>query len=193
VYSTGDQSPKPDSRGVEPGQQAGTPLQPAIRRVMSATNCRPVSIQASRALRPFGVPLAFLDGLNVDMDRLMPFEQFAAKMKLKRLWQVTEANHQIEEEIAQKEALIAGCLPPDTQVFMKVFDDLTQKCTVLRVNAQQGTADLEGIITAKLGRGVVLSIETRFSKVAPFDDNNLRDAQGRIASKEAVALTICAQ
>jgi hypothetical protein len=193
VHFTRDESGAPEMRGAEPVRQAGTSLQAGFRRVVSASNCRPTSIQVSRAVSPFGVPLSFIAGLNVELDLLMPFEQVAAKMKLKRLWQVTEANHQIEEEIAQKQALISGCLPPGTPVFVKVLDDLTQNSTVLRVDAGEAAADLEHIITAMLRRNVVLSIQTRESKVAPFNDNNLRDAQGIIASKEALALTICAQ
>jgi hypothetical protein len=137
--------------------------------------------------------LPFIAGLNVDLDRLLPFELVAAKMKLKRLWQVTESNHEIEEEIEQKQVVIAGCLAPGTQVFLKVFDDLRQNSTVLRVDVGQGAADIERILTARLGRDLVLSIETRTNKVAPFNDDNLRDAETRIACKEALALKVCAQ
>jgi hypothetical protein len=178
---------------AEPGQQAGTPLQPGIRRPVSTTDTHPSSIQVSRAVSPFGVPLPFIAELNVELDRLLPFELVAAKMKLKRLWQVTEANHQIEEEIEQKRTMITGGLPPGTQVFLKVLDDLRQNSTVLRVDSGQRAADIERIIAAKLGRDVVLSIQKRFNQVAPFDDHTLCDAYGRIACKEALALRIFAQ
>jgi hypothetical protein len=90
------------------------------------------------------------------------------------------------------QAVISGVLPPDTQVFLKVFDDLTQKYIVLRVSAGQEAADLMRLINAKLGRDAMLSIETRTGKAAPFNDNSLRDAQARIACKEAIALAVSA-
>jgi hypothetical protein len=193
AHITGGPSWAPEMCGAEPGQQAGTGLQPRFRRPVSVPNCSPASIQVSSAVSPFGVPLPFITELNVELDRLLPFEVEAAKMKLKRLWQVKEANHQIEQEIQQKQAVIARCLSPGTPVFVKVFDDLLQNSAVLRVNAEQGAADIERMITAQLGRHVVLSIQTRTNKVAPFNHNSLRDAQGRIACKEALALKICAQ
>jgi hypothetical protein len=189
-FSCGD-SRSPDMHGADPGQPE-TALQSGIRRVVSTPSCRPASVQVSRAVGSFGVPDAFITGLNVELDQLMPFEQAAAKMKLKRLWQLTEANQQIEEEIAQKQAVISGVLPPDTQVFLKVFDDLTQKYIVLRVSAGQEAADLMRLINAKLGRDAMLSIEMRTGKAAPFNDNSLRDAQARIACKEAIGLALSA-
>jgi hypothetical protein len=147
----------------------------------------------TRPATTWGIPQWFLDGLNMDLDGLLPFEQVAARMKLKRLWQLEESNRQIEEEIAQKSASRSGKLPDDLPVFLKLFDDVTQFSVILKVDSRDNAAELERIIAEKLNRGVLLSIATQTSKVADFNDENLEKAKTMVAVKEAMVLSVCAQ
>jgi hypothetical protein len=148
---------------------------------------------SSRTATTSDVPAWFIEGLNVDLTALLPFEQVAAKMKMKRLWQLEESNRQLEEEIAQKISICSGKLADGVPVFLKVFDDVMQFSVILKVGSRDTAADVERLITEKLKRGVLLSIAIRASKVADFNDENLEQAKRMVAVKEATALLVCAQ
>ena len=134
------------------------------------------------------------ESLNIDISHLLPFEQAASTMKLKRIWAMKENNDKLEEKVAILAGLLEGSceLPADTPLLMKVFDDATKTTKILKVSSSNTAQEIGEMITGLLKRPAVLSIQVNGTNKGNLSDDTLRDAHRSILRGETRRLTVSA-
>jgi hypothetical protein len=131
-------------------------------------------------------------GINVSV--LTPFEQFAARLKARKLFKTREENEKLDNRIRRLEMIHAGTkgLPPKTPFLLKVYEDSSKRITIVRANSDQSIADLSILVKRMIGCGHLFNIQIAPNKVIPLTGPALLDAHTGICRGELTNLEIVA-
>ena len=139
-------------------------------------------------------PMKVFESLNIDISKLLPVEQAAAKMRVRRIWVMKDQNDKLEETVNKMAGMLHGkCeLPPNTPLLLKVFDDATKTTKILKANSSNTAREIEIIVKSFLRRAAVFSLQTKINQKGDLTDANLDEARKSIFYGELRSLIVIA-
>ena len=132
--------------------------------------------------------------LQIDISKLNPVEQTAAKMRIRRIQAMKDQNDKLEETVQKMSGMLLGqCeLPPNTPLLLKVFDDSTKSTKILKANSSNTASEIETIVVSSLKRPAVLSLQTKINQKRDLTDESLCEARKSIFVGELRSLIVIA-
>jgi hypothetical protein len=137
--------------------------------------------------------ITFFASIGVDLSALTPMEQTAAKMKARRLMQLSDENSQLEVTVQQKSLQVGGAIPANASYFVKVIDEVSDEIQIIRVTTSSTVDELSAVIGRRIQRDAELMLITGDDGTKePITSNVLRVLQASVLARAKFALTVAA-
>ncbi|KAH0801887.1 Kelch motif family protein [Histomonas meleagridis] len=120
--------------------------------------------------------------LNIDASKMIPFEEVAARRKLRRLWAMYIENEELEREIEWYNMILTkkGKLPKGTNLILKIFDDVNQSTKIKFITSDNNVDEIRKIVLDEIQRDAVLYLNTGQTKRKELSQKSLEEAHRSI-------------